>query len=269
MVKDVASHFRNLATEWDRLSLPLRPRAPVPGMLRQLIPDTAQRMLILGVTPEFADLAPDITALDHSEAMIAQVWPGDNDMRRAVLGDWANMPFDDDTFDIVVGDGSLTLLPYPDGIHAVLAEIRRVTRQDGRAILRTFIAPDVGLSDNDMMAYANALKGQSIDALRWRFAVQAGSAAPTPNIVSHDAWLEFDRLYPDPTALMAANGWSAQDLERIILYRDGVMAMNFPTKDQLVQVVGDHFGRLTFRPSGDYPMSELCPFAIMQDNTNG
>lgn len=265
MVKDVASHFHNLSNRWEALDLPLRPRAPVPDLLKALIPQGAKRMLILGVTPDFAELAPDITALDTSEIMIAQVWPGDNDSRRAVLGDWRAMPFEDEAFDIVVGDGALTLLSFPNGVDDVLAEVRRVTRKDGVAIVRTFIAPNAELSDTEMKAYINSLKGHSIDALRWRFAVQAVHAAPTPNIVSHDAWQAFNRLYPDPSELMAQNGWTAQDLQRVELYRDGAMALNFPTKRQLEQVILNHFSHLAFEPSGDYPMSDLCPFAVMRN----
>lgn len=265
MVKDVTSHFQSLAARWDALDLPLRPRAPVPGILKTIIPDDAKRMLILGVTPDFADLAPDVTALDASDVMIAQVWPGDRENRRAVSGDWRDMPFEDGAFDVVVGDGALTLLSYPNGVDDALAEVRRVTSDDGLAIVRTFIAPDAGLTDDDMMTYASSLKGHSIDALRWRFAVQAVHTAPTPNIVSHDAWLAFDRLYPDPTALMAANDWTAQDLQRVMLYRDGAMAMSFPSKEQLRQVALNHFDSLIFESSGVYPMSELCPFAVMRN----
>lgn len=264
MVKDVGSHFRALAARWDALGLPLRPLAPVPGQLKTLIPPETTRMLILGVTPDFADLAADVTALDNAEAMIAAVWPGDSPDRRAVLGDWSDMPFDDASFDLVVGDGSLTLLPFPDGVDHVLSEVRRVTKPGGQAIFRIFIAPDAPLSDDDLISYARSLKGHSIDALRWRFAVQAVHGAPTPNIVSDDAWRAFVRLFPDPAPLMAENGWTDEDFQRVALYRDGKMQLNFPTRAQIETAAGRHFGDIAFQPSGDYPMSELCPFLVLR-----
>ena len=34
-------------------------------------------VLLLGVTPELAAIAPNLLAVDRSEMMIAKVWPGD------------------------------------------------------------------------------------------------------------------------------------------------------------------------------------------------
>lgn len=264
-MKDVKSHFKNLAQQWGALSLPLRPRSPVPETLKALLPETAEKVLMLGVTPDYADLAPDLTALDHSDVMVDQVWPGDSDHRRAIIGRWADMPFADNSFDAVIGDGSLSMVYFPSGMDQVLTEVRRVLRKGGTAMFRIYTSPDEKPSDAEIISYCHSLKGHNVDALRWRFVVHAVHDSPTPNIVSGDAWRVFEAMFPDPLPLMAHNGWGQAELDRFALCKGGAMALSVPTRAMTAQIIGQHFGHVSFVSSGTYPMAELCPFAVCRD----
>jgi SAM-dependent methyltransferase len=263
MASDAEKHFQRLATQWDKIGLPMRPLSPVASVLKSLMPENTKQALLLGVTPEFAALAEDTTALDHSAGMIAQIWPGDGPNTRAVQGSWLNMPFEDDSFDVVIGDGSLTLLPFPEKVENVLSEIARVLRPDARAVLRCFVALDNALTDDELRSYATSLKNKSIDALRFRFAINAVHAANSPNITAAQAWRDFAELYPDPEPMLSENGWNVADFARFQMYKDNSMSMNFPNRAQLSNLCARHFSAVSFHDSGDYPMAELCPIVVM------
>ena len=92
------SHWENYHRLWDRLGPPLRPHQDVVAAIETLLADHAKHVLLLGVTPEFADLGARLTAIDHSEQMIANVWPGDTQDRHAERGDWLALPFPEHHF---------------------------------------------------------------------------------------------------------------------------------------------------------------------------
>jgi hypothetical protein len=96
------------------------------------------RVLMLGVTPEYAEFGHRLTAVDSSAAMIQHVWPGDTPHRRAVLCDWKEHPMQDT--DIVIGDGSLNATPHPE---SVVTAVHTALRHGARmAVFRIFVRPD-------------------------------------------------------------------------------------------------------------------------------
>ena len=48
------------------------------------------------------------------------------------------MPIRDAAYDLVVGDGLLSMPHYPDGSSALVKEIRRVLKDDGALAMRMF-----------------------------------------------------------------------------------------------------------------------------------
>ena len=95
--------------------------------------------MLLGVTPELSVLGSELTAVDNSPGMLAQVWPGDQPLRRAILGDWTDLPFADATFDAAIGDGSLNAAP--ELVDEVLAEANRVLAPGGKARIPPLLRP--------------------------------------------------------------------------------------------------------------------------------
>ncbi len=196
--------------------------------------------------------------------MIARVWPGDEGAKRAALGDWRTMPFAAAGYDAVIGDNCLAFLSYPDGLEQVVAQVRRVLRPDGLAVFRVFVAPQTPPSDDDLIRFAYSLKGKSQDAFRWRIAMHTANCAPTPNVLANDVWLEFRRLFPKPEELLRANGWEEGSFSVLELYRGSEMMISFPTVDELSGVALRQFGQMDLHSSGDYPMSEHCPFVVLR-----
>jgi ubiquinone/menaquinone biosynthesis C-methylase UbiE len=73
----------------------------------------------------------------------------------------SELPFDNDRFDTVVGDGSMT---KPDAIEALLIEMRRVCQPDGRVILKLATH---GSFDEFFSIYWEALHETGIDDTAW------------------------------------------------------------------------------------------------------
>src|SRR6185312_15459686 len=109
-------HRRDYHRAWSLLTPPLRPHPDVILAVREQTRGRSGRTLLLGVTPELADIAPDLFALDRNLSMVKHIWPGNTSSRSAVVGDWRNSNFAARSFSTCIGDGSLCGLQYPDEI---------------------------------------------------------------------------------------------------------------------------------------------------------
>jgi hypothetical protein len=129
--------WRPNAGRWNALLPPMRPRAEDVAFARSIV-RPSDRVVLLGVTPEYAKLGHSLLAVDSSPAMIREVWPGDHAHHCAVLSDWRD--FDMSGADIILGDGVLTATDVPE---EVIAAVDRGLRNGVReAALRVFIRPE-------------------------------------------------------------------------------------------------------------------------------
>src|ERR1035441_10842678 len=87
------NHWQVYYRAWSQLVPPLRPNPDVVAAVKEQIKDRRGRALLLGVTPELADVSPDLVAIDRNFSMIANVWPGNTTSRCAIAGDWRNSNF--------------------------------------------------------------------------------------------------------------------------------------------------------------------------------
>ena len=259
MNNDCTPHFRKLIEHWSRMSLPLRPLSPLPEHLGTLLPRPDAKVLNLGVTPDHYGVGGDLTALDWAPEMIAHVWPGDTETRRAVQGDWRQMPFAEASFDAVTGDNCLAMLAFPASVDQVLAEARRVLRPGGVAIFRVFLAAEPADDDDTLRAFGLTGCRGSMDALRWRMVMAQSHPDGDPNVRVGDGFAHLDRLFTREE-LTAAQGFTADDFARLEVYRDSETRFSFPTRARMEQLARAHFSRVEFLPSGDYPLSEAAPY---------
>ena len=84
-----------------------------------------------------AERAGDTVGVDHSDDQLARAKRPDGDVR-FLRADAATLPFADGAFDVVVSVGAIIYVPDPI---AALAEMRRVTRPGGRALVAGFNRP--------------------------------------------------------------------------------------------------------------------------------
>ena len=134
--------WRGFHRRWPKLKPPLRADADVCAAIRALIAGRDEATLLLGVTPELADLGASTIAVDWNAKLIAFIWPGNTAERRAILGNWLHLPCADNSISAVIGDGSMNCLHYPAGYDRVFAELARAMRPRARLAVRFYLTPE-------------------------------------------------------------------------------------------------------------------------------
>ena len=253
----------NHARQWNRLTSPLRPCDQDLDLMKQGIKPIVGRCLLLGVTPEFCCLSDNLIAIDHNASMIRAVWPGNNNRRNIVQGDWLHLPFRPGAFDAVIGDGCLTLMHYPLSYELLFSELRRVLKNPGKLLLRLFATPDEG--EVCSAVYREALEKRigSFHAFKWRLAMALVAESGKPNVRVRDIYETFNQFCPDRERLAKQASWDPQDIATIEAYRDSSAIYSFP---QLSYV------RLAFQPyfketgilNGTYELAERCPVLFLE-----
>ncbi len=218
--------WSELSRRWDELGSPVRPAPEDTAILERFAAEACagggpdpRRVLILGVTPEIATMRwPErvrVLALDSSEAMIRHVWPAHAAPGgAAALADWLAMPLADNSYDLVVGDGALSVPRYPDGCATLVREVRRVLTDRGTLALRMFTRPETREPVAEVFAALRAGRIGSLDAMKWRLVMAVHGDTPTGARMG-DVWDAWRAHVPDPEELMRSLGWRV-DAHRIL-----------------------------------------------------
>ena len=254
------SGWRNFAGVYGRLRPPLRPSPSDVATFSRSISHQGKRILLFGVTPELSVLGSELTAVDNSPAMLDQVWPGDRTSRRAVLGDWTHLPFEDASFDSVIGDGSLN--SAPESVDEVLAELKRVLAPGGLAAFRLFCAPEKPETLGSIADEVARGWPGNLHALKWRIAMSVAASRPRAIVPVQEILAEFNRMFPDRDRLAAGTGWPADDIATLDAYVGADHSLGFPTLSSMLEVIEHHFTKVSVVPSSGYPLAELCPTVI-------
>lgn len=186
---------------WDAIGPPLRPTADAVDAFRAAAPPEGKRLLILGVTPELADLGGRTIALDDSVVMVERVWPGNSDRRHALRGDWRSMPVRDGAVEVVFGDGSLNVVRFPSDAERIVAELDRVLAPGGRAVLRVYCTPEPAETLDEVARAAHAGEVDNVFELKWRVAMARVGAGSGPSIPVEEILEAFEAAFPDRRAL--------------------------------------------------------------------
>jgi SAM-dependent methyltransferase len=141
--EEMRAIWESNARTWALRSWPRRPSPDDVGIYRRLAGERlAGRTMLLGATPELRDLLAEGSApvvVDSSAAMYAATTEllqrADPALETWVQADWRELPFEADSFDLILGDmiwWGLSLRRQ----HEVLAGIARVLAPDGLYIGR-------------------------------------------------------------------------------------------------------------------------------------
>jgi SAM-dependent methyltransferase len=272
----VQPYWKSLATAYMDVGPPLRPSSEDISFLKQVLTSlprgSAFHALLLGVTPEIARLPlPEgsfLTAVDTSEPMAQAVWPGDVPGRRQVVcSDWLALPLHDRCCDVVIADGSLNCVPFPNGLRALAASVRRAMRDDGILAVRCFVRPASPERPEDI--FADMLRGTIPSFHHCKFRLLMAMQKSTEQGVqvgeTHRLWTNqnFDR-----TLLAFGPGWDARDIDTIELYRNKSTVHSFPTLAELRSVLADFFDEVSLLiPS--YNLGERCPTLVLRPRDSG
>ena len=230
--------------------------------MRHAISSLPGRVLLLGVTPELAVLGRELVAVDNSPAMLEHVWPGDTDSRRAVLADWADLPFNDSEFDAVIGDGSLN--SAPEQVEQVLGEAKRVLSTTGRAVFRLFCSPE---EPEPLQSIQEDVLGGwtgNVHALKWRIAMSLASQRPRSTVPVEAILQAFDEMFPDRTKLAACTGWSLDEIATLDAYRGADHSLGFPTLSELLDRAAPYFSSAVVKHGSGYPLAHRCPTIVFE-----
>jgi SAM-dependent methyltransferase len=225
------------------------------------IPGRRIDVLMLGVTPELA-LFPwaeqtSLRAVDSSKEMIQSVWPGDGPDRKAVLGDWQQMPFADASFDLIVCDAGLLLLVEIASLIAVGGELRRLLRRDGRIVMRHFARTDGLETEQSVVAATEAGEMHNFHGLKLRLLMALDAQTPGQGVRLGDAWDCFERLFPDRESLARRLRCDLETVATIDAYRGRDGRYIFRSLAEVARVLNAF--QLTQGPVGHYPFAEYCP----------
>ncbi len=265
--------WNDLSLVWDVFRPPLRPY-PEDIVLLQALVEAAiaepggqgARALMLGVTPEIAEMRwPDATcllALDSSDGMIRNVWPGARTSGAAVRAEWETMPVRDAVCDVVVGDGIFTTLAYPADFDVLVPQIRRVMKDGGTLFLRLFARPErrepVGRIFED-------LRGglvHNIHGLPWRLAMALhGDLASGTRL--GDIWEAWEAHVPDPSALMASLDLPPETVRIMEVYRGVDACITMPTLGEVREMLARDFEERACHVP-DYDSGDRYPTLVMR-----
>jgi hypothetical protein len=243
--------------------LPQIPDAAIVARVADLIADRDDRVLLLGITRALAGIGKDLTAVDLSETQIERMWPGDGLNRRALLGDWRDMEPPPERYTAAIGDGSLSTLAWPGEYRNVLGRVADALEPSGRVVIRCFVAPEEPETLEQVVGDVLAGRERDWNAARWRIAMAASDLAGS--IGASDLASTWRRVFPDLAALAEVTGWSLDAMELILnSFSRATLKFSFVTRGAVLETLPESFVDARLVSSGDYPLSERCPFLVAE-----
>jgi len=223
--------------------------------------------LILGVTPDVAKaLRPEnisLLGVDYSLPMVKEVWPGDvPGCRHAICGDWLAMPLADSSCDLVIGDGSMSCVRYPDGFRKLAASVARVLRPDGLLVLRCYAQPEKKEDPDRVLASLADGDNPTFHHFKFRL-LMALQESTREGVAVADVYCCWAHSGIDPERLASTRKWDLATILTLELYRDSPTIHTFPTLAEHRLALREHFDEVSCRfPS--YPFGERCPMMVLK-----
>jgi SAM-dependent methyltransferase len=249
------------------VTTPLRPTPEDVEGFGRAIAEHRDRVLLLGVTPELANLGAWTVGIDKNSAMAAHLWPGNSARRQALSSDWLALPFARRTFSAVIGDGSLSALPYPENYRRLFGQLAEVLRPGGRVALRLYKAPDESESLTAVFAAVRAGGIRNFHVFKWRLAMALVAAAGDPNLRVVEILAHFEQEFPDRPNLAAMTGWPMAQIDTIDVYRGSPEVYSFATFEQIRQTLPASFTNPRLIATGSYELAERCPLLVLDRMT--
>jgi hypothetical protein len=204
-----------------------------------------------------------LLALDHTEAMIHGVWPGER--RQTICGDWRAIPLLAGSRDLVLCDGGVTSLPYADGTRRLAASLERVLAPGGVCAVRLYVPPAECVPAEAVLDELLCGRVPNLNILKLRLGM-ALQADPREGVELRTIWNAIHAAAPDFRELERRAGWRTDDLDPINMYRDSAVRYYFPTTAQVLDAFAECAPALvlqdTLRPT--YPLGECSPMIVLR-----
>jgi SAM-dependent methyltransferase len=260
----MTQHWNAIRKHWQLLGSPLRPPAEVVQAYERELELARSHIVMLGVTPELAGLGAAMTSVDESPDMIAGIWPGDTDRRKAVQGDWFDLPFEPASVEALIGDGCLSVIGAADLRRRLFASIAHTLKADGRAAIRLYASPETRDDPKDVRSLALSGGVSTFHELKWRVAMTAIGGAPSYTIPVTAILEQFDKMFPDREELSARTGWEPPIIGTIDVYRNSPAVYSFAPAAALIDEAKPYFNNIRLASTGTYGLAERCPLLVMR-----
>lgn len=177
------TYWNNVGSDWDLVGPPLRPSHEDTAIMERLVERwhnssdvTFPQAVILGVTQEIVKMRwpehTNILAFDREASRIHTLWPHRNISNAAALcSNWLDLPLVDGYADMVLADGSFTLLAFPDDYVKIAHELSRILAPDGIVAVRMYVAPLLMESVDDIFNDLWDGKIGNFNTFKWRLAM--------------------------------------------------------------------------------------------------
>jgi hypothetical protein len=269
---DAIGHWQNNARKWDQFGPPLHPSAQDTTFITEVISSWTSnngtpRALILGVTPQLYHLpwpdGTDILAVDHTQEMIDNVWPGPRNT--AILAEWTDMPLQAASRDIALCDGGISLLTFPHQQHQFVQELHRIITSDGLCMFRLFAPPKERESFDKV--FQDLLDGKiaNVNQLKIRLWM-AMYKDITQCLELKDVWDAFHQASPDLNILASQIDWPLEHLQMINTHRNCETKGVFPSVDEVRHLFCKDPGGFEFEAVHvpKYDLGECCPTVVFR-----
>jgi len=263
------SHWTSFHRQWSRLGTPLRPNNEVAAAVERLIEGVAARMLLLGVTPELANLGEELIAVERNAAMIAALWKPHTLSRCAVRANWLALPFSPGCFSVAIGDGSLNSLNYPTGYAVAFGQLSRVVHASGLTIVRAYVTPDENESISEVCRAAASGEIRSFHAFKLRLAMAMVGEARQPNIAVTAIYKTFCATFRNRDALALQTRWPRNEIDTIDAYCESSEVYSFPTFAEIKDALPQEFSAPERVVAGSYELAERCPLIVIRRDCRG
>lgn len=269
MTDQPESHFNPYIRYWGDFSAPLRPdlhAIQTYGALFQQVqaPALGAQVILLGVTPELA-LAPwleraSVTAVDHSPAMIAAIWPGDQHNRHALAGDWFNPPVAPASQDVIIGDGVLIFLAYPGEHQQLASSLSSLLRSKGHLIIRAFCSAEQPENPEEIIRRAKNRELKNIHECKLLLLAALQQGKVNLGVELSSVWKFFYEHFTSPQDCAQQTDWSISQIQTIELYKDNPKRYFLATPAEIEAAMAEHFELVTLSAP---PTPWACPTPLM------
>jgi len=272
-------YWGRVAAVYAEMRPPLRPSAEDIRFFGQTAaayvlrhPLETNQALLLGVTPDIAAMpwppSFSLLGIDQSSEMVKSVWPGDVPGERwAVNGNWLSLPKRPSSCDIVIGDGSMNCLRYPDDQRYFARSVRNVLKPDGIFILRCFTQSEQQELPDRVLE--EAMRGEIPTFTQFRFRLLMAMQPSTGEGIAVSAVYRFWISHrPEESLLLSRTGWPKSDIDHIEVYRDGAAVHVFPTLAECRATLSEFFDEISVSfPS--YYAGDRCPRLVLRPRRSG
>lgn len=257
--------WQSVPRQWQHFGPPLRPSPEDIRIMEEQVARWSHEfgkegytVLLCGVTPEIAGMnwpaSIRLWAIEKSRAMIEEVWPAKNVSNQLVLeADWTQLPFLPDSFDIVIGDGCLSSLAYPQRQSDYLSLLKGVLKHNGLLIMRFFVQKDVPERPEDV--FEDLARGNigNFHVFKWRLTMSLQPSA-SEGVRVDDVWRAW-------TLAGVSTDFPRQAVDTIDTYKDSDHILTFTTMDEIRRVHAPLFREKACIVPG-YELGERCPIMV-------